>query len=71
MKGYVLFDKDYRRLTKDLRFSDHENAGWLWTTEEAMQIIEKGIKVVSVQHCELIEEDGDVNVYALEEIEEI
>ena len=71
MNGYILFDKSGKRLTHNLTFSDHENAGWLWSVDEAMEIISQGVPVVYCQAAELLEKDGDVNVYVLGEIEEI
>lgn len=70
-EGYILFNENGDRLTRNLRWSSQENAGWLWTEGEATVIIANGINATHYQRCELVEEDGDVNVYALEDIQEI
>lgn len=72
MQGYILFDKNGARLTRNLTFSSAKDAGWLWTAGEVRKILdENDLDPEYYQFCELVEEDGDVNVYALQEIKKL
>lgn len=75
MEGYLLLNESGAKLTRNLRWSDEESAGWLWTEDEVEKILGMAAdwehKPVYYQHCRLIEEDGDVNVEPLDEVKEL
>lgn len=74
MEGYILYDAEGKRLTRHKDWSLRKSAGWLWTQKQVEEILEKAElwtnQPVFYQHCRLVEEpDGDVNVWAVGEIE--
>lgn len=75
--GWILFDERGRKLTRHLFWSQKKEAGWLWSEQEARAVIGMVARMdiaqpIYCQYCELVqEEDGDVNVYALDQIQKL
>lgn len=76
MEGYILLNERGWKLTRYCFWSRKPEAGWLWTFEEAERLLyyartdQWKYQPYYWQYCQLFEEtDGDVNVYAINDMQ--